>query len=145
VDPILLIVYVVSVTLVLSLLFPRLREADAATRRRLWLFTIAGFAVFLLFLFLVAGPARGRDGPAAAADGRERVPAGHVVVCGEVPEPLEVPLSALPTLARVTVEGTLHDGREATFEGVRTRELLIRAGLPRHLEGRVERRSISLA
>ena len=99
-DPILLIVYVVSVALVLTLLFPRLREADVATRRRLWLFTIAGFAVFLLFLTLVAGPARGQDDPVAAADGCERVPPGRVVVYGKVPEPLEVPLSALPSLPR---------------------------------------------
>lgn len=54
-DPIILIVYVIAVTLVLTLLFPRLREADPATRRRLWWFTVAGVVTFLVVVLLLAG------------------------------------------------------------------------------------------
>lgn len=131
-SPIVLIVYVVAVTLVLSLLFPRLRQADAATRRRLWLFTVAGCVVFLLVLFFLAGTARGQETP-TAADRCERASPGHIVVYGEVTEPMEVPLVALDTFPRVAVRAALHDGEPATFEGVRIRELLLRAGMPRQL------------
>lgn len=55
-----LIAYVIAVTLVLTLLFPRLREADAATRRRLLLFTAAGCVAFFFVLLLIAGTARGQ-------------------------------------------------------------------------------------
>ncbi len=56
-DPAVLIAYVVAVTLVLTLLVPRFRQADAATRRRLLLFTVAGCVAFFFVLLLIAGSA----------------------------------------------------------------------------------------
>lgn len=56
-DPIVVITYVVAVTLVLTLLAPRLRRADADTRRRLVLFAVAGCVAFFFVLLLIAGTA----------------------------------------------------------------------------------------
>ena len=52
-DPIYIILYAVIITLLLTLVFPRLRQASPTIRRSLWLSTIAGGIALLIFTYLI--------------------------------------------------------------------------------------------
>lgn len=51
--PIFLILYIVIITLLLTLVFPRFREATPGLRRSLWISTIAGGFVLLVITLLI--------------------------------------------------------------------------------------------
>lgn len=52
-DPIYIILYAVIITLLLTLVFPRFRQANPALRRTMWLSTIAGGIVLLVIAYMI--------------------------------------------------------------------------------------------
>jgi hypothetical protein len=88
----------------------------------------AGIAACVMLASMVASPAA-----AQRADVCAKAQPGHVVVYGDVPNELAIPLAELATMERTVVNGTLHNGVAATFEGVTLRALLARAGVPEEL------------
>lgn len=52
-DPIYIILYAVVVTLLLTLAFPRIRQADPSDRPRLWLAFVGGVVALLVVAVLV--------------------------------------------------------------------------------------------
>lgn len=65
----------------------------------------------------------------------ESARSGHVVIYGDVEEPLAISMAELAAMPTITVQASFHDGRDATFEGVRIRDLLARAGVPTQVQG----------
>lgn len=52
-DPIYIILFVILVTLVLTLFVPRLRQANPALRRALWITVIIGGIALLVVLYIL--------------------------------------------------------------------------------------------
>ena len=50
-EPIFLILYIVILTLLLTLVLPRIKEPNPAQRRNLWISVIAGGIVFLVITY----------------------------------------------------------------------------------------------
>jgi len=97
-----------------------------------------GIALLALLFFLPTTGAA-QEGPTeSAAPAASRCKAarpGHVVIYGDEDETLAISRGELERMPSITVEASFHDGRSATFEGVRIRDLLTLAGAPTHVQG----------
>jgi DMSO/TMAO reductase YedYZ molybdopterin-dependent catalytic subunit len=93
----------------------------------------------LALLFFAPVTAAAQDGATApeapVASRCEVARPGHVVIYGDGDEVLAISRAELERMAPITVEASFHDGRSATFEGVRLRDLLTRAGVPIQVQG----------